>query len=202
MKHMIRSLAFAVVAVAATQALTAGTAHALPIVYSAELSGPAEAPPNASPGTGFTFVTIDTEAHTLRVQVSFSGLTGNTTAAHIHCCTALPGVGTAGVATTTPSFVGFPLGVTSGSMDQTYDLTQSSSYRPQFLADNGGLPASAELALAEGLSAGRAYFNIHTTTFGGGEIRGFLAPVPVPATIALFGAALAGLVATRRRAFA
>jgi hypothetical protein len=36
------------------------------------------------------------------------------------------------------------------------------------------------------------YLNIHTTAFGGGEVRAFLDPVPEPTTVAL---ALGGLVA-------
>src|SRR4029077_13146149 len=35
----------------------------------------------------------------------------------------------------------------------------------------------ASNALFAALAQGRAYFNIHTTAFGGGEIRGFLVPV-------------------------
>jgi hypothetical protein len=198
-KSKIHALALGIVAGAA---LGLASASAAPIVYSASLSGGAEDPPVASTGTGFTFVTIDTVAHTLRVQASFSGLVGTVTVAHIHCCTAAPFSGNVAVASTTPTFPGFPEGVTSGSYDQTFDLSLASSYRPAFITDNGGTPASAEAALAAGLEQGRAYLNIHSTFAPGGEIRGFLAPVPAPATIALFGAALAGLAATRRRAFA
>ena len=119
-------------------------------------------------------VTVDTTLLTMRVRANFSGLTGNTTAAHIHCCTAVPGVSTAGVATTTPSFVGFPLGVTTGTMDQTYDMTLAGSYNPAFVTAQGSV-ANARTALFDGLAAGTAYFNIHTATFPGGEIRGFAA---------------------------
>jgi hypothetical protein len=80
------------------------------IVYSANLTGPGESPPNASPGTGLAFVTIDDVLNTMHVIVDFSGLLGPTTASHIHSATALAGTGTAGVATTTPTFAGFPLG--------------------------------------------------------------------------------------------
>lgn len=153
--------------------LFAPLALAATIVTSTPLSGPAENPPNASPGTGTAAVTLDTTAHTLRVLVNFSGLTANTTMAHIHCCTSPPA--NVGVATTTPSFVGFPIGVTSGSMDQTYDTTQASTWNAPFIAANGGTPAGAEAALAAAMTTGRAYFNIHTTAFPPGEIRGFLA---------------------------
>jgi CSLREA domain-containing protein len=132
----------------------------------------------ASPGTGNTVVTLDTTAHTLRVQATFSGLTSNTTASHIHCCVTVAG-GNAGVATTTPTFAGFPLGVTSGTLDTTLAMTQASAWNPAFVTANGGTNAGAEAALTAGLAAGTAYFNIHTTNNGGGEIRGFLVIQPI-----------------------
>jgi hypothetical protein len=116
------------------------------------------------------------------VQVAFSGLTGTITVAHIHSATAVPGVGTAVVATPTPTFPGFPSGVTSGSYDQLFDMTLASSYRAGFITSNGGTPATAQIALFEGIQSGKAYVNLHTTTFPGGEIRGFLQPVPEPSS--------------------
>ncbi|HEY2817520.1 MAG TPA: IPTL-CTERM sorting domain-containing protein [Casimicrobiaceae bacterium] len=142
-------------------------------IYTATLSGANENPATPSVGTGNTTVTIDTTAHTLQVIVSFSGLTSGTTASHIHCCVAPNG--NAGVATTTPTFTGFPLGVTSGSYNHVFDTTLASSWNPAFITGNGGTPAGAEAALAAGLAAGQAYLNIHTTNFPSGEIRGFLA---------------------------
>ena len=59
--------------------------------------------------------------------------------------------------------------------------------------------AGAEAALLTGLDEGRAYFNIHTSEFGSGEIRGFLQTVPEPTTVALLGAGLLGLAAFSRR---
>lgn len=171
-------------------------ASAAPIVYYANLDGPSEAPPNASPGTGLAIVTVDADAHTMRVQAWFSGLTSGTTAAHIHCCTTAPF--TAGVATSTPRFLGFPTGVTSGTYGTTLDLTSSGSWNSSFIAAQGSISA-AEAALLAAMADGRTYFNIHTTNFPGGEIRGFLQPAPEPATFGLLGAAFAGLMFARRR---
>lgn len=142
-------------------------------VWVATLNGASEAPPNASTATGNAIITVDTVANTLRVQSTFSGLTGTVTAAHIHCCTAAPVSGTAGVATQVPTFQGFPSGVTSGTYDATFDMTLVSSFNPAFLTANGGTTATAFAALAAGIEAGRAYLNIHTTFAPGGEIRGF-----------------------------
>lgn len=178
------------------------TAQALPVVFTASLSGSAEAPPNASPGTGLATITVDAALHTLRVEASFSGLIGTVTAAHIHCCTPTAGSGTAGVATATPTFPGFPAGVTAGSYDHLFDLTQASSFNASFITALGGIGA-AEFALLQGIEDGTAYFNIHTTAFPGGEIRGFLQaaqqPVPEPQSLWLAGLALLILSRFHRR---
>jgi len=178
--------------------LTAASAFAAPIYYTAVMNGPSESPANASPGTGFALVSIDTVAHVMTVNVLFSGLTGTTTAAHIHSATAVAFTGTAGVATTTPTFAGFPSGVTAGSYINTLDMSLASSYNPAFVTANGGTPLSAEAALAAGIANGQAYFNIHSTTFPGGEIRGFLIVAPEPGTFVLLGLSLLGLGFLRR----
>jgi hypothetical protein len=126
-------------------------AFADPVVYTADLSGPAEFPPNASPGGGFTTVIIDTTAHTLSVDISFQDLVGDPT-----------------------------------------------SFSPSFLNNNGGgTAAGAEAALAAGLDAGRAYLNIHSNIYPGGEIRGFL--VPEPGSFILMGTGVLALALLRRR---
>jgi hypothetical protein len=170
------------------------------IAYFARLSGPNESPVNSSPGVGTAEVDVDTTAHTLHVTVLFSGLSGTTTAAHIHTPTPAPLSGTAGVATTTPFFAGFPIGVTSGSYDNTLDLTMASSYNPAFVTSTGGTIAGAEAALEAGLAGGLAYLNIHSTVVPGGEIRGFLQVVPEPASLVMLSTGIVGALASGWRA--
>lgn len=96
--------------IAAVLWLTAPAAQAIPIEFTAALSGPNESPPNSSPGTGTAVIDFDLATNLTHVHVTFQGLTANTTALHIHCCTTTPFTGTARVATTTPTFASFRSG--------------------------------------------------------------------------------------------
>jgi hypothetical protein len=182
-----------------TLTLAAAAASAAPVTYGGTLSGAAESPPVPSPATGSTLVVFDIAAHTLTVNMNFSGLLGTTTAAHIHCCTMVPGSGNAGVATETPTFNGFPLGVSSGNYSMSYDTTLASSWSPGFLASNGGTTAGAEAAFGAGLASGSAYLNIHSNLYSAGEIRAFLAPVPEPGTWAMLLLGVPAVLGLRRR---
>jgi CHRD domain-containing protein len=174
-RHAVRlALAAALVAGLST------AARAAVISYTAVLNGASESPPNASPATGSATADADATANTLHLNFSWSGLVGTTSASHIHAPTLTAGTGTAGVATTTPYFLGFPIGVTAGTFDITLDLTLSSSYNGSFVTANGGTPAGAEAALLSAIANGKAYLNIHSSVYGGGEIRGFLMPVATP----------------------
>ena len=188
--RMFRSVVW--MAIMSAAMLSVFSARATIYVFDANLDGPSESPPNASPGTGFAQVTFDDVANTMNVDVTFSGLLGPSTASHIHAATLNPGTGTAGVATTTPYFAGFPIGVTSGTYNNTLDMTQASSYNSAFITASGGTVALAESALLTALLNDEAYLNIHSTVFGGGEIRGFLVQVPEPGTVTLL--ALGALV--------
>lgn len=169
-------------------------------VYSTSLLGSLEVPPNASPATGTALITVDTTGGTMHIDTSFSGLLGTTTVGHIHCCTTLPDAGTAPPATQVPSFVGFPVGVTAGAYSHTFDMLDAGSYNPSFVTGAGGVAAAFD-KLVLGFDSGTAYLNVHTTLFAGGEIRGFLHPVPEPETYALMlvGLGAIGLIARRRK---
>lgn len=149
--------------------LMAGSAMGTVWTFNDPLQGLQEVPPNASPGTGSITGTYDDVSNTLSFNLMFSGLLGNTTAAHFHH--APPGV----AGPVTIGSAGFPLGVTSGVYGNTYVLTPTQESQ---------------------LMAGNWYYNVHTNVFPGGELRGQITLVPSPASLALLG--LGGLLAARR----
>lgn len=150
-------------------------------------------------GSGLVTVTFDTDLHTLGIVANWAGLSGPTTVAHIHCCVAPPG--TVGVAVTPGTLPGFPTGVTAGNYAIELDLSSDATYTTAFRTANGGTAAGAEAGLLTGLQNGQAYFNVHTTAFPGGEIRGFLAAVPEPEAWAMMilGFGVLGTAMRRRR---
>jgi hypothetical protein len=142
--------------------------------FNTTLTGAQQVPAVSSPGTGTGSVALNAAEDLLIVHMSFSGLTSNANMAHIH------GPAAAGAnAGVLFDFAGVTPAATSGSIpQQTFAIT------PAQVAD---------------LKAGLYYFNIHTTNFGGGEIRGQIAAGPTVAldrTALQFAAASSGVAFT------
>ncbi|WP_292044435.1 CHRD domain-containing protein [Massilia sp. UBA6681] len=190
MKKVLSALALAASTLALAPAAQAAD------IYRAVSSGPAESPPNGSPGS--SVATIEIDGTTLRAEVPFQDLLAGTTAAHIHCCTTEAFTGVAPVAI---PLADFPLMVTAGSYSATLDLGDPAVFDPAFLESFGGTASGAGSALLDAMNANQAYLNIHTTRYPNGEIRGFVvaAPIPEPATWGMLGIGLAGLALMARR---
>ena len=148
-------------------------------------------------GTGVVDFQYDEDGHTLFIDATWAGLSGTTTIAHIHCCVASPG--TAGVAVTPNTLPGFPSGLHDGNYTVVLDLTNPANYTGAFLSSHGGTAATAEAGLIQSFYDHLSYFKIHTSTFGSGEIRGFITAVPEPASYALMALGLAAIGGVLRR---
>src|ERR1700747_3632306 len=118
------------------------------VIYKAHLTAKDEVPPNASTATGDGTFTLNPATKELTWVVTFTGLTGPATAAHIHG-PAAAGVNAGVVVPFDPPKA--PAGEIKGSKALTDDQ----------IAD---------------LKAVKYYANIHTDTNKGGEIRGQLMP--------------------------
>lgn len=173
--------------------LAAGAARAQDFTTSTILAGSGEVPPNASPGTGTATLTYTSALSRIAYTVTFTGLTGPATAAHIH-------LGAAGM--NGPVILPFtnlgPPNTTSGTFSGF--LTSSD-------VTNSGLTGIFTIAdAANAIRAGNTYIDIHTSSFPSGEIRGqipapALSSVPEPSSLAAFGMmglAVAGLRLRKR----
>ncbi|GCL64152.1 CHRD domain-containing protein [Pseudaquabacterium pictum] len=150
-------------------------------------------------GSGTLRLEYDELDNTLFIQADWKGLSGTTANAHIHCCTAAPFTGTAGVALAENGRLpGFAAGITD-AYTRVIDLSLTTMYGGGFVTASGGTANGARDRLLANLTSGQAYFNIHTSTFGGGEIRAFVTQVPEPQTCAMLIAGLGVLGWAARR---
>jgi hypothetical protein len=130
------------------------------------LTGAQEVPPNGSTATGVGTTSLSDDETMLFVDLNFTGLGSNATAAHIHG--PAPAGTNAGVLF---GLTGLP-SATSGSIP-----TQSFALTPTQLQQ---------------YKDGLFYFNIHSVNFPGGEIRGQIFPSCGPAVVQFSSANFAG----------
>lgn len=163
---------------------SAVSVQAATVTLTSTLNGANSVPSNTSTATGTALMSFDSVTNLFDLSINVIGI--NTTAltnSHIH-------LGASGVnggiafglgAGTNPAWINTTTGMSISLTGQTFPAAN--------VAD---------------LLAGNTYLNLHTQTFGGGEIRGQLvaAPVPVPAAAWLLGSGLIGLmgVASRKKA--
>jgi hypothetical protein len=115
--------------------------------FKADLKGPTEVPPNTTSGSGTATVSLDPTTRQITWNVTFSGLTGPATVAHIH------GPAPAG------KNAGVLVWLVPKGKPVTSPLTGSATLTAAQVAD---------------LTSGQLYVNVHTAAHPGGEIRGQL----------------------------
>jgi hypothetical protein len=135
-------------------------------------------------GVGISF---DTSTNVITINVAwgsangFTNLTGNATGGHIHGPTLDPAptsfTESAGILVPLDSLAGWNASASAGGFSGTANI-----------------PA----ANVSNLLAGQLYINVHTSTNGGGEIRGYLVQAPEPGSIALIGCAASMFLMARR----
>jgi CHRD domain len=139
MNAMLRT---SVLAASAALLLAIAPAFADTVKFKADLKGASEVPATDSKGTGAVDASYDTATKALTWTVTYSGLTGDASAAHFH--------GPAAAGANASPVVPIPAPLAS-PIKGNATLTD---------------------AQAADLSAGKWYFNIHTAKFPDGEIRG------------------------------
>lgn len=132
----------------------------------ATLDGAQEVPSNASAGSGAATITFDDVTNELDWNIIFGGLSGAATAAHFH------GPAVVGVNAGVQVNIGSISGLTSPMIGS----------------------ATLSGAQATDLLAGLWYINIHTEMYPGGEIRGQVHVVPLPAAAWLMLSGFVGLM--------
>lgn len=169
-------------------------------VFQATLTGDQEVPvPIVTDAFGTAILTLNDAQTRLVIDIQLFGLDldgnqtpgtadDNVTASHIHFAPA----GSNG---------GVVFGFISPNHDTNGDLiidpvagTISSAW--DLLEGSGSHTLANNLA---NLFAGNLYINVHTMAVPGGEIRGQIGIVPIPAAVWLFGSGLLGLIGVTRR---
>ena len=128
-----------------TAGLAFSTASAAEIKLKATLNAASEVPANASTGKGTAELTLNDATKEISWKITFEGLTGDATAAHIHG----------------PAAAGANAGVVT-------------SLGPMGAPVKSPLVGKATLTDAQiaDVLAGNTYVNVHTAANKGGEIRG------------------------------
>ena len=114
-------------------------------IYEARMSGVQEVPPVATQASGNGEFLLNTNTNTLSWKVTYSGLSGEVTGAHIHGPAAM--------------------GANAGVM-----VPFTGNLNAQPIQGEKQLTAEQATAIANGMT----YVNLHTARFPGGEIRGQL----------------------------
>lgn len=132
------------------------------VTFKATLAGANETPAVTSGGTGTFTATLDTSTNVFTYDVAYSGLNSNVTLGHIHGPAPTTTTGVVILNFATLPGATFIIGAQTGTAHGVVTLNSTTQISAAVNGDS----------LKKLLFAGQTYANIHTTTSGGGEIRG------------------------------
>lgn len=135
------------------------------VTFKATMNAAQEVPAVTSPATGTFTATLDTSTNVFTYDVTFTGLTANVTAGHIHGPAAAGANNGTTINFATLAGATFTVGATAGTAHGTTTLNAANQITATVNGDS----------LKKLLFAGLTYANIHTaapTGFAAGEIRG------------------------------
>lgn len=142
------------------------------IGFAAKFEGGQEVPANASSGTGTGSFVLNAERRDLRYSITYFGLAGPLSAGgHFH-------TGAAGANGPIAAIIAGSGGPAAATISENWSST--------------ALTQPLTAGLVDSLLARRIYANFHTASFPGGEIRGQLLPLTVPAPTAVEASPMAG----------
>ncbi len=161
MKRLLILATVAVLTLGAIGTVSANDDHSDRKDAKAKLSGFAEVPAISTTGTGKLRLSIDKTNTTITYELTFSGLSGAATGAHLHLGQA--GVAGAVIVNLCPGACVSP--VTGTVVAGNIVVTTA--------AQAQGIAGPADWAeVLRAIRAGVVYANVHTAAYPGGEIRG------------------------------
>lgn len=168
--------------------LLAGATQAT-IIFNATLDGLQEAPPFDTPATGTATGTLSggSGAWVFEYSISYADLLGPI----------VPIAGTGGHLHQAPAGFNGPVVHVLDTMPFNYTGTTDGTITGDWRYDDQANPLTDDLANA--LTSGDIYINLHTQASFGGEIRGQWQAVPEPGTVGLIAMGLVVLALSRRR---
>jgi CHRD domain-containing protein len=165
-------LAVAVLAVGLLVASLAVAAGGKKNLKADQLTGYQENPDISSVATGSFKATLDDDAQTITYELTYSGLEGTVTQAHIHFGKrAVNGGITVFLCGTaaSPGPPGTPTCPAEGTVSRT--VTAADILAPATATGPQGIEAGNYEELAAAMRAGHTYANVHSSLWPGGEIR-------------------------------
>jgi len=158
-------------ALAAAMLLVSGQAFAARDTFFVELISTEEVPAVSSGALGTATITVDDEANTIQYELVYTAMTGEVRQAHIHFGQRSVNGG-----------ISVFLCQTAANPDPSNNAPTctapparlTGTLRAANIIGPGGqgIAASEMAELINAIRSGLAYVNVHTSVFGGGEIRG------------------------------